>query len=464
MRVVKHRELISAKGLVPVDFSLVAIQLVANLAAGKLFCITDISCNLVLATSVGSAALKHVVVLELRVCMVTQTSNEGTAVRRCGTISHCNGSDIKAIDDTNETTIVDIATDATSISIGSSVSDSAVVRTVLVEAVLVRISTNAAKTVVRVVVVGNRSTEGAANGLTSCTHIAADTSDVVRRRYGCDVECRVDVLEGTAFSPTDSTVASATLVGEGAVDAEVLDGSVLHITEESLAVTYESQRVDAFLGVVLTEVRDLVALAVELTHVGSGRSADGLEVVNSCHVDIVRQDSLGITLTIVHQYREELHVVNCSQLIYSVNGLLDKLTVVKFLCYLESFLCCDVTIRVVILCLKHGGFPFGIFFFGNHAVSIQSAEVLEQFIGSCLHSDVCLAASMNFIEEIGEDVDEFHLGFAGSCVVDSTNGLYELILQVLRYVRILHDIFAIRFPVKVYNNLCSCGVAFQNLC
>ena len=99
--------------------------------------------------------------IELRVCMVTQTSNEGTAVRRCGTISHCNGSDIKAIDDTNETAIVDIATDATSISIGSSVSDSAVVRTVLVEAVLVRISTNAAKTVVRVVVVGNRSTEGA---------------------------------------------------------------------------------------------------------------------------------------------------------------------------------------------------------------------------------------------------------------------------------------------------------------
>ena len=151
MCIVQYRICVFAKRLEPVDFSLVAVQLVANFTAGHLLNSNKRNSgnnvfSIVVVAGLSSTALKNVVVLELGVSMTAQTTYESTAGLSTAGLS--NSTYIDAVEYADEGVVVHITADTASVCTAVLVGDSTIVSTVGIADTVVRVSADTADAVI----------------------------------------------------------------------------------------------------------------------------------------------------------------------------------------------------------------------------------------------------------------------------------------------------------------------------
>ena len=270
-----------------------------------------------------------------------------------------------------------------------------------------------------------------------------------------DVERAEDATDdGRTLCTANGTVVVVTVGCQRATDAEVLYSSVLHETEEAVEVVFSCEN----------KVREGVSLTIEHASERIVFAADRLEVRDVAHVNVVHHNALQVVSAIVDENREEHDVRRCCQLIATVDGLNHELAVVHLFCKSQSFFCRDVAIREVIQRVLSQFIPVIEILFGNHFDCVEGADAVGQRVGCVEHCNVCLAAGVNFVEELGEGVDECYLVLR--IVIGILNCLLEFGFQLIRNV----GLFAILVGVvnvvglfEVHDDLSASFVTLEHL-
>ena len=264
----------------------------------------------------------------------------------------------------------------------------------------------------------------------------------------------MDVLQGAAFGPADGAIACATVVGEGAVDAEVLDGGVLDVAEEALSVAHKVQGIEAILFVVAAETGNLVALTVELSHEGICGGADGLEVVYPAHVDVGRQHGIGRVAATVDEDGEELQLVGRGELVCAVLDGQHEVGLIELGRDGPGLLGRHVAVLIVLPCRVDLLLHCVVFVIIYQACCRELVDVVEHMEDGPRHVDVGHAAVVHFVKERRELAYERHLLLSGRSAGGFQYQVGELLLQGVRHVGVLGKRI-VAAPGEVQDDLCT---------